>query len=241
MTSPDDLPPLPGYDPSLTCTAPSDGPPSTIGDPDVSHSGTGSVLGISASGAIPAQPPQVPPTYLSSAMSTSSGDSSSNATASNNSHHGHHNLNIRRQSAGSQASSTHLRSFSSNPAANQTKSRSTFKVIINKVFILDLFPASLGHPTSPFKKPMMGNLNNQILGISSNGSDSGSSMATTSSGSSGSTSLKRPPSITDSPFQSGHLPTIADVRSPDVLHPQEGPCDCLSHPMRVRKKGFTQQ
>ena len=28
LTSPEDLPP---YDPSLTCTAPSDGPPSTIG------------------------------------------------------------------------------------------------------------------------------------------------------------------------------------------------------------------
>ena len=82
LTSPEDLPP---YDPSLTCTAPSDGPPSTIGDPDVSgQSGIGSVLGVSANGAIPAQPPQVPSTYLSSAMSTSSGDSSSNATNSNN-------------------------------------------------------------------------------------------------------------------------------------------------------------
>merc|ERR1712223_943011 len=110
LTSPEDLPP---YDPSLTCTAPSDGPPSTIGDPDVSgQSGIGSVLGVSANGAIPAQPPQVPSTYLSSAMSTSSGDSSSNATNSNNSGHGGHhggghNLNVRRQSAASQSSSTH--------------------------------------------------------------------------------------------------------------------------------------
>ena len=109
LTSPDDLPPLPGYDPSLTCTAPSDGPPSTIGDADVSHSGAGSILGISASGAIPAQPPQVPPTYLSSAMSTSSGDSSSHTASSN-----HNNLNARRQSSGSHSSS-HLRSFSNQP------------------------------------------------------------------------------------------------------------------------------
>ena len=101
-----------------------------LGDPDVSHSGTGSVLGVSANGAIPAQPPQVPPTYLSSAMSTSSGDSSSNATASNNSSHrggsgGGHNLNVRRQSAGSHASaSTHLRTFSSSGAtSNQPKSK----------------------------------------------------------------------------------------------------------------------
>merc|ERR1719219_85411 len=92
LTSPDDLPPLAGYDPSLSCTAPSDGPPSTIGDPDVS--GAGSVLGISATGAIPAQPPQVPPTYLSSAMSTSSGDSSSNATNSSHLHQNGHNLNV---------------------------------------------------------------------------------------------------------------------------------------------------
>merc|ERR1719192_831127 len=104
LTSPEDLPP---YDPSLTCTAPSDGPPSTIGDPDVSgQSGIGSVLGVSANGAIPAQPPQVPPTYLSSAMSTSSGDSSSNATNSSHLHQNGGNLNVRRPSAGSHASSS---------------------------------------------------------------------------------------------------------------------------------------
>ena len=39
--------------------------------------------------------------------------------------------------------------------------------------------------------------------------------------------------LLDSPFQSGHLPTIADVRSPDVLHCQDGPCDCLSHTLKV--------
>ena len=227
MTSPEDhLAPLPGYDPSFTCTAPSDGPPSTIGDPDVSHSGAGSILGISASGAIPAQPPQVPPTYLSSAMSTSSGDSSSVTAASSN----HNNLNnARRQSSGSH-SSTHLRSFS-----NQPKSKFTC------FYIRSLWTSILSFtdptPSSPFKKPLMGNLNSSAFGFSSNGSDSGSSMATTASAaSSASSSSKRPPSITDSPFQSGHLPTIADVRSPGVLHCQvDGPsCDCISHPMQVR-------
>ena len=98
------------------------------------------------------------------------------------------------------------------------------------------------NPSSPFKKPLMGNLNQSILGgLSSNASDSGSSMATTSSGSSGCSSgsgsgsgnNKRPPSLTESPFQSGHLPTIADVRSPDVLHVLQENCDCLSHPMQV--------
>ena len=36
-------------------------------------------------------------------------------------------------------------------------------------------------------------------------------------------------------FQSGQLPVIADVRSPDVLHAKSGPCDCLSHPIPVSK------
>ena len=104
----------------------------------------------------------------------------------------------------------------------------------------------------------MGNLNQSILGgLSSNASDSGSSMATTSSGSSGcssgsgsgsgsgSSNNKRPPSLTESPFQSGHLPTIADVRSPDVLHVLQENCDCLSHPMQVNffkdKKNFDRE
>lgn len=33
--------------------------------------------------------------------------------------------------------------------------------------------------------------------------------------------------------RSGHLPVMAEVRSPDVLHPQEGPCDCLSQPIQA--------
>ena len=150
LTSPEDLPP---YDPSLTCTAPSDGPPSTIGDPDVSgQSGIGSVLGVSANGAIPAQPPQVPPTYLSSAMSTSSGDSSSNATASNNSGHGGHvghNLNVRRQSAGSHASaSTHLRTFSSSGAtSNQPKS----KLLHQPFMFMKMFLTSFDIPEKKLK------------------------------------------------------------------------------------------
>merc|ERR1712223_375119 len=47
LASPDDLPP-PGYDPSLTLTVPSDGPPSTIGDPGESSSqvGGGSIVGV---------------------------------------------------------------------------------------------------------------------------------------------------------------------------------------------------
>ena len=125
LASPDDLPP-PGYDPSLTLTAPSDGPPSTI-DPGESSSqvGTGSIVGVSIPNSIhgnnamcstmvgnAVQPPQLPPTYLSSAMSTSSGHSSSNSNSggsSGNNNQGHHlhNINIhnnRRQSSGSHGS-----------------------------------------------------------------------------------------------------------------------------------------
>ena len=91
LASPDDLPP-PGYDPSLTLTVPSDGPPSTIGDPGESSSqvGGGSIVGVSVprpgpalgiAAQPPVAPPQMPPTYLSSAMSTSSADSGSNTTA----------------------------------------------------------------------------------------------------------------------------------------------------------------
>ena len=94
-------------------------------------------------------------------------------------------------------------------------------------------------PSSPFKKPL--NLNHHhtsaAFGFSSNGSDSGSSMVTTSSSSgrqtSSSSSGAGPMSLLDSPFQSGHLPTIADVRSPDVLQCSDGPCDCISHPIKV--------
>ena len=126
LASPDDLPP-PGYDPSLTLTAPSDGPPSTI-DPGESSSqvGAGSIVGVSfpnnsmhlnnamcntmVGNAV--QPPQLPPAYLSSAMSTSSGHSSSNSNSggssgNNNQSHHVHNINIhnnRRQSSGSHGS-----------------------------------------------------------------------------------------------------------------------------------------
>ncbi len=37
-----------------------------------------------------------------------------------------------------------------------------------------------------------------------------------------------------SPSGLAHMPVMAEVRSPDVLHPQDGPCDCLSQPIQVR-------
>ena len=134
LASPDDLPP-PGYDPSLTLTAPSDGPPSTI-DPGESSSqvGAGSIVGVSLPNSMmhghnsmcnamvgnAVQPPQLPPTYLSSAMSTSSGHSSSNSNSggsSGNNNQGHHvhNINIhnRRQSSSGSHGSHPMKSFCS--------------------------------------------------------------------------------------------------------------------------------
>ncbi len=64
-------------------------------------------------------------------------------------------------------------------------------------------------------------------------SSSGGSASTATASANGGQPNGGNSSLTGSPYQSGHLPTIADVRSPDVLHPHNGPCDCLSHPMPV--------
>ena len=121
-----------GYDPSLTLTAPSDGPSSTIGDlceveSHLIHNGNGSVSISSGSNAghpvhgihllgVPAEPPKVPTNYISSAMSTSSGDSSSNNASASLV-----NFNSRRQS-NSSSSGSHptLKSFSSRSNANHS-------------------------------------------------------------------------------------------------------------------------
>ena len=130
----------PGYDPSLTLTAPSDGPPSTIGDLGENdshlhliHNGNGSVSISSGSNAghpvhgihllgVPAEPPKVPTNYISSAMSTSSGDSSSNNASASLV-----NFNTRRQS-NSSSSGSHptLKSFSSNIQNNTNQNCSKF-------------------------------------------------------------------------------------------------------------------
>jgi hypothetical protein len=89
-------------------------------------------------------------------------------------------------------------------------------------------------PTSPFKRPLgLGHLAN-----ANNGSLSENSSCTSSSSGSGlavnsSLQIGSDPGGNDHGFHSGLLPTIADVRSPDVLHPKHGPCDCLTHPLHV--------
>jgi len=54
------------------------------------------------------------------------------------------------------------------------------------------------------------------------------------SGPSGDSSLGPGPPATVNPrgLNFTPLPAMAEVRSPDVLHPQDGPCECLSHPIQ---------
>ena len=75
------------------------------------------------------------------------------------------------------------------------------------------------------------------MATTSSSSGGGGRQNSSSSNSGGNSASHHPgmerTNLLDSPFQSGHLPTIADVRSPDVLHCQDGPCDCLSHTLKV--------
>lgn len=151
-------------------------------------------------------PPQLPPTYLSSAMSTSSGDSSSAS--------GSGQTRTSRQSSSNQSSSasnsgTALKSFSS------LGHNHAHKNIVRP------------QPTSPFKRPL-------LTGFS------GSNIASAD----GSVQQQ------STPMHSGQLPSLAEVRSPEVLQQlsaeqsavaaaaassaavAKNNCDCLSHPIR---------
>ena len=112
---------------------------------------------------------------------------------------------------------------------------------------LDIFWPFLAvrpQPSSPFKKPLAVHLKNDncaILNGTDGSSDSGNS-GSSNSGTSHSNCIKQklnsiqPLQVNnETAFQSGQLPVIADVRSPDVLHNKNGPCDCLSHPIPVIK------
>ena len=90
--------------------------------------------------------------------------------------------------------------------------------------------------TSPFKRPLgLAHLATANGGGNSLSENSSCTSSSSGSGMAGSSSLQvsSEPSGSEHGFHSGHLPTIADVRSPDVLHPTHGPCDCLTHPLHV--------
>ncbi|XP_071745150.1 neogenin isoform X2 [Lepeophtheirus salmonis] len=194
LESPDDLPP-PGYDPSL-CAPSEDCPSSTMGDLPWNHTTASSSIdgsstaNQSGSGAIISQ---LPPMYLSSAMSTTSSDNSSSV------------------SSATRNSKFPLKSFRA-PSPNSSHQPKN-----------PLRPT----PSSPFKRPLIGSLNmGGLLKLGSISSESPSSCSSSSTGASSSSNQN-----SNSQYSTGHLPAIADVRSPDVLHPQNGPCDCLSHPI----------
>lgn len=88
-------------------------------------------------------------------------------------------------------------------------------------------------PTSPFKRPLLGGTTgpqfpSAAMNCGMTPMQKLEQMACANSGA-GSNNVNG-----GTPLHSGMLPCIADVRSPDVLHPQDGPCDCLSHPIMVR-------
>jgi hypothetical protein len=126
--------------------------------------------------------------------------------------------------------------------SNQTP-RSIFSKTNPRLVLTSLVLIAARHqqPPSPFKRPLglahlasahvAGNGNS----LSENSSCASTSSSTSTSGMAGSHSLQvsSEPSGSEHGFHSGHLPTIADVRSPDVLHPKHGPCDCLTHPLHV--------
>ena len=99
------------------------------------------------------------------------------------------------------------------------------------MFLSSSFPVR-PQPTSPFKRPLLGSTGPQFPSSTNGGGGGGMTpmqkleqMACANN--SGSVNNG------GTPLHSGMLPCIADVRSPDVLHPQDGPCDCLSHPIMV--------
>ena len=71
-------------------------------------------------------------------------------------------------------------------------------------------------PSSPFKRPLLSSTPNdpEVLSPGSGGPPAAGPGATVN-----------PRGLNFTP-----LPAMAEVRSPDVLHPQDGPCDCLSQP-----------
>ena len=114
--------------------------------------------------------------------------------------------------------------------------------------IINLFSVVRPMPSSPFKRSLVGNLKNSncvITNGNDGSSDSGNS-GSSNSGASHSTNPTTEKSLSvkplqinnDTAIQSGQLPAIADVRSPDVLYPKSGPCDCLNHPIPVMKVSF---
>ena len=66
-------------------------------------------------------------------------------------------------------------------------------------------------PSSPFKRPLLSSTPCSVV----------------------ETELTSPATINPRGLNFTPMPAMAEVRSPDVLHPQDGPCDCLSQSLQV--------
>ena len=221
--SPDPLPP--GYNghggpPGVPG---SEGPPSTIGDFNWGNTtgsslDGGSVLGSGCSGCHHnghgghhVAPGACQAVYLSSAMSTSSADSGS-VSGSGSRTCGSASGGSGSAGGGSRRPSN-FKSFPGAPTCHGGMSQP------KAVFVR---PSSSGHqpPSSPFKRPLLsstpcdpelpspGDLTSRGTGATVN-----------------------PRGLNFTP-----LPAMAEVRSPDALHPQDGQCDCLSQGLQVRHR-----
>ena len=214
--SPDPLPP--GYCPGGPGVPGSEGPPSTIGDFNWGNTtgsslDGGSVLGSCSGchhnghgGHVAAACQAV---YLSSAMSTSSADSGSISGS------GSRTCGSASGGSGSAGGGSRRPSnFKSFPGGHQPcQSMSQPKAVFVR-------PGGHQPPSSPFKRPLLSST------PCSSGDPELPSPGDPTSRGPGATVNPRGLNFTP-------LPAMAEVRSPDALHPQDGPCDCLSQGLQV--------
>ena len=197
----------------------SEGPPSTIGDFYLGNTtgsslDGGSVLGSGCSGCHHNGhgghhvTTACQAVYLSSAMSTSSADSGS-VSGSGSRTCGSASGGSGSAGGGSRRPSN-FKSFPGGHGAPACHGMSQPKA----VFVRQ-------PPSSPFKRP--------LLSSTPSGEPELPSPGDPTRGQAGATVNPRGLNFTP-------LPAMAEVRSPDALHPQEGPCDCLSQGLQVRHR-----
>ena len=200
----------------------SEGPPSTIGDFYLGNTtgsslDGGSVLGSGCSGChhnghgghhVTTACQAV---YLSSAMSTSSADSGSVSGS------GSRTCGSASGGSGSAGGGSRRPSnFKSFPGGHGAPPGAACHGMSQPKAVFVRQP-----PSSPFKRP--------LLSSTPSGEPELPSPGDPTRGQAGATVNPRGLNFTP-------LPAMAEVRSPDALHPQEGPCDCLSQGLQVRHR-----
>ena len=189
----------------------SEGPPSTLGDFNWGNTTASSIDGGSVLGSCNGCHPGQGPTYLSSAMSTSSADSGSvsgsgSRTCGSNSGSGSAGGGSRRPS--------NFRSFNNHqPPHGVSQPKAVFGKDNERIqdwrLQLHFSLVRPQPPSSPFKRPLLSSTPCQESDLTS------------------------PATINPRGLNFTPMPVMAEVRSPDVLHPQDGPCDCLTQGIQV--------